>query len=639
MACCGSRTGPAPYDSRYPVAEPDRSRWARSPNVVDQFPPSWGTAMQSGVREDAPFTYAGANLAACQFPVGGFGAGYVILGGDGTLQAYNIVNQVRGENLPMHCMPAGFFAVTATPSGSAAQSVLLASPETYTADNCALPPTKPARVTPESVARLETLPGITSLQLTGRYPIAEVAYTITGFPVTVALEAYSPMAPLDNKNSSLPVGIFTFTLTNSGTAPVAVRLLQSQQNLVGWNGQDNCVPPNATAFWGGNVNTATAAGVAMANPSKPSGASRENENFGTLAVQGVPTPSAAKTTVILDGASEEDIYAKFVAASDVAPVAGTATSPSAVGTSYCGGVVQTVTVAPGAQATVTFVLAWSFPNRSNAQSCRNPHLPTVLGNNYNNWFADASAAADYAAANIASLAAVTRTYRDIIFRSSVPPVLLDSAAGKVAHLRCPTMWQTEAGIVLGTEGNGCCPLNCTHVYGYTMLMERLFPDLAKDMRVSDFVRNYNAAAGGCTMRYGTGGWAIDGALACVVKTYIVVRQADSALKFLPTVWANVKGQMDLVIKNFDIQGDGVIRSAQQNTYDTPMNGANTFIGSYYVTALRACSRMAELMGDDESSKDYALRAATASKNYDVQCWREDFGYYYAVVDATDCKYS
>ena len=37
------------------------------------------------------------------------------------------------------------------------------------------------------------------------------------------------------------------------------------------------------------------------------------------------------------------------------------------------------------------------------------------------------------------------------------------------------------------------------------------------MRTSDFVRNFDLANGGCTMRFGTGGWAIDGALACIIK--------------------------------------------------------------------------------------------------------------------------
>lgn len=189
MACCGSKFGAAEI-SRYPKAVPNHSKWARAPGLADQFPDWWAEANERGDRvsttaqarlgeegerqegADDAFTYSGANLAACQFPLGGFGTGYVILGGDGTLQAYNIVNQVREETEPMHCMPAGFFAVSAAAGaaggGATAQSVLLASPETYTTENCALPPTKPARVSPASVARLEALPGIQSLQLTGR---------------------------------------------------------------------------------------------------------------------------------------------------------------------------------------------------------------------------------------------------------------------------------------------------------------------------------------------------------------------------------------------------------------------------------------------------------------------------------------
>ena len=81
----------------------------------------------------------------------------------------------------------------------------------------------------------------------------------------------------------------------------------------------------------------------------------------------VLTASAAATTVILDGKSEEDLFAKFTEGKDVAPVAGTASTPSAAGSSTCAGLVQTVTVAPGASATVTFVLGWHFPNRANKQ--------------------------------------------------------------------------------------------------------------------------------------------------------------------------------------------------------------------------------------------------------------------------------
>jgi hypothetical protein len=50
-----------------------------------------------------------------------------------------------------------------------------------------------------------------------------------------------------------------------------------------------------------------------------------------------------------------------------------------------------------------------------------------------------------------------------MFESTVPPTVLDSAAGRVACMRSATMWWTKDGIVQGCEGNRCCPLNCSHV--------------------------------------------------------------------------------------------------------------------------------------------------------------------------------
>ena len=249
-------------------------------------------------------------------------------------------------------------------------------------------------------------------------------------------------------------------------------------------------------------------------------------------------------------------------------------------------------------------------------------------------FKDAHDVAAFMQTNLDSLRSTTRVFRDVVFGSTLPPDIIESAAGRLACMRSPTMWWSEKGVTLGYEGNGCCPLNCSHVYGYTTLLERLYPSLAMDMRVTDFVRCYND---GVTMRFGSG-WAIDGALAGVIKAYLVVRQADSDVKWLPTVWPNIKAQMAIILSKFD-DGTGVIRVAQQNTYDTAMNGPNTFIGSYWVTALRACAAMATLVGDHADAATYAARAKLSAANYEKICWKEEFGYYIADVDASNCKYS
>jgi len=150
--------------------------------------------------------------------------------------------------------------------------------------------------------------------------------------------------------------------------------------------------------------------------------------------------------------------------------------------------------------TLRFALSWHFPNRQREESVKGSNrwdkiLPAVLGNDYAQWLADATAAAQYVAANCKALLGSTRLYVDTMYSSSLPWELVDSAAGptrdssrpfpslpfpsshedhhlpcvsgRAAVLRSPTMWRTAAGVVMGSEGNGCCPLNCSHVYGCT----------------------------------------------------------------------------------------------------------------------------------------------------------------------------
>jgi len=94
-----------------------------------------------------------------------------------------------------------------------------------------------------------------------------------------------------------------------------------------------------------------------------------------------------------------------------------------------------------------------------------------------------------------------------------------------------------------------------------------------------------------------------------------------------------------VMATFDTNNDGVFRCPQQNTYDTAMNGPNTFIGSYYVAALKATAAMATLMGDPDFAITCGDRATLSSKNYEKICWNEKFGYYIADVTINNCSHS
>lgn len=607
-------------------------------------------------RRDCPFTYSGKHLHAIDFPLGGFGAGNVNIAEDGSLLHWTILNQTQAyPDWRQNPMPASWFGLQ------------VQSDAKSTASSSALMKTKQNSASKKNTS----LPSIDSFTLKGQYPIANLDYHLPkDMPITVKMEAMSPLIPGSDdqniKDSSLPCAIFAFTLENPTSKPLRARIVMGQHNFVGWNGRDKLGAK--MKCWGGNVNspfheeggddnsqggedediTIISEGLLLSSDNHPSNV-LEDPTAGTLclaAVHSKPSTTPTLVSVIPQASDESDLWQQFVQHQDAPTTRAHPSKPSLNTTTTSCGVVQSVKLAPKAKATVTFILAWHFPNRTLVDSTGAKQvkawdkiLPTRLGNYYStHWFPDsAQQVVEYVANRLSYLVDTTRLYRDVLYRSSLPPELLECAAGRVSVLRSPTMWYTADGIVMGSEGNGCCPLNCTHVYGYTTLMERLFPTLAQDMRKSDFVRTYDALGhssaycGGVPMRYGTGGWAIDGALASVIKTYLVVQQSDPNLVFLKQVWPNVKDQMRRIQKYFDTERDGVIRGLQQNTYDTAMAGANTFIGSYFVTSLKALSCMADLMGETDLAKTSKEHAQLAARNYDAVCWNESYDYYIADV--------
>jgi non-lysosomal glucosylceramidase len=624
---------------------------------------------RSALSANNPFEYQGNQLQVIDFPLGGFGAGNINLVGDGSLQHWTtILNQVQHfPNWRDNPMPACWFGLqvmsddtTPTTTSSKNFSTLLRtrihSTETFAA------------------AAAELLPAMESLTLTGRYPIAELNYTLGNHEknsgdVTVQLEAMNPLIPAHVQHSSLPCAIFTFTVQNNTDELRRVRMIQAQHNFIGWDGTTK-IQETMPSCWGDNVNTPFVVREDKQSDSNSGSLqgillSSNNVNlvpsqspaFGTLCLAaGAATNDPAcqqqpQVSVLVEAPNETTLWQQFVQGQDVPVQQASPSRPSPTAETTCCGLVQTVKLLPHDQATLTFVLSWHFPNRTREQSVGKGYehvLPQpILGNYYSaHWFPNnAQQVAHYVVDQLPYLTSTTRLYRDTLYQTSIPPMLLECAAGRVSTLRSPTMWCTADGIVLGSEGNGCCPLNCTHVYGYTTLMERLFPTLAQNMRTSDFVRTYDPPGhssmycGGVPMRFGTGGWAIDGALASVIKTYLVVQQSDPECKFLAQVWPNVKDQMNRIQSYFDKVGDGVIRDLQQNTFDTAMSGANTFIGSYYVTALKALSCMATLMGEVDLAKTSMKHARLAARNYESICWKEEYGYYIADVTLKNCQAS
>ncbi len=141
-------------------------------------------------------------------PIGGVTCGQVYIGGDGRLWHWDIFNHHIGTGAEHYAKPMSpaspfeqGFAVRVTRAGSS------------------------------QVRRLDHT-GWAEVSFQGQYPVAEVEYKDPACPVTATLEAFSPFIPLNTADSSLPVTVLQWHLTNTSSEAVEVEIAGWLENAL-----------------------------------------------------------------------------------------------------------------------------------------------------------------------------------------------------------------------------------------------------------------------------------------------------------------------------------------------------------------------------------------------------------------------
>jgi uncharacterized protein (DUF608 family) len=397
----------------------------------------------------------------------------------------------------------------------------------------------------------------------------------------------------------------------------------SLQNAVGWDG---VTPIFGTRYsgYGGNFNSLERVGNWTAISMGATRLPEDANGYGSM----VLACFSPDTTFQTRWDDLDTFWADFT--SDGRPNNMVDTTPSPAGHTWNGAVAVPFSLAAGESRTITFVIAWYFPNRYVNYSQKtffgieDEKTRFWIGNQYSNWFRSAFDVASYLANNLERLTEQTRLTRNTFYDTSLPYSFIDAVTSQVSVMRSPSCFWAHNGRFYGFEGcngastshsepvGGCCPLNCTHVWNYEMALARLFPSLERTMRETEWEMQQHPT-GYLPHRValplylprpwdrkigGPDNPALDGLLGGILKTYREYHACGDT-DWLARMWRHLKQALDYIWTRHDPEQKGIIEGEQPNTYDISIYGANTFIGTLYLAALRAMEIMARLRGEED----------------------------------------
>jgi non-lysosomal glucosylceramidase len=588
----------------------------------------------------------GENLRSVAMPMGGIGAGWIALAGDGGWR------QWQTHNLPNHLahLPHTFFAVQMRPSAVhfterkrpedlMSVSRVLMSPSLYNDETFSPAVTSSDHIIPDESRRLlADWPGVDTVDYVGEYPIAELTYSDTDLLLPVRMEAFSPFVPLDEEASGYPAVICRLSVTNTLETNIHVSLTATLQNAVGWDGKGLI---SGTGFngYGGNVNRVLR--TKGLTTIEMTGTRQESDHplYGQMAL------SALHDDVTWNSRwqSPDDLRAElsqghFTNVDDA--------TPSEPGNTVNGALCRDRELEPGETLDAVFVISWYFPNRyinwdQKWMGLTDKRSKFYIGNRYNTRFRSALHVAEDIRDREPELTARTRAFRDTFYDSTLPYWMLDTVTSQASIIRSPTCMWIEDGSFFAFEGchgastgspqdtGGCCPLNCNHVWNYEMSLAKLFPQLEQSMRRNDLKHQTNdeGRTGHRTLlpTY-LPAWTVpatDGQVGTILKLYREWRTSGDR-DYFDEMWPHAKRAMEFTFKEWDNDGDGIMEGDQPNTYDCAVHGWSTFTSGLYLAALRAAEEMAKLQDDAAFATECRKRFDSGTKKLDEALWNGRF---------------
>lgn len=491
-------------------------------------------------------------------PVGGLQTGTLYLGGDGRLWLWDIFNDNReGIN----------------PSTIEWASDLHVGKKVRSRDGSAyVAPAQDIRPVEQGFAFRIHTGGTTQIRkmeagdwddiiFEATYPRATITYIDRKLGVDIRAEVFSPFIPLDEKNSSLPCTIYSFTVANKTGKEIQV-------DIAGWLG--NKFPEKGSMSLSALSDKAT------------------HQSTFRLPVDEAGFQTFEPGNAFHSGKTES-----------------------------IGAVAETMLLQAKEQKQSHFTIAWFYPDLKLHPSIQDG------GRNYSNWFASSADVVKYVWQNFSYLSETTALWCKTWQDSTLPHWFLERTFLNISTLATTTTHRLKSGRFYAWEGVGCCEGTCMHVWQYAQAMARVFPSIEKDTRERVDL-GLSLQPDGMIWYRGevVKGPAIDGQAGTILRFYREHQMcADDT--FLRQNWEKIKRATLWVIRQ-DRDQDGMEDTPIENTLDAVWDGQIAWLVGLCIAAVKAGQAMAAEMHDSEFAAICSAYVEKGMKNMETKLFNGEY---------------
>jgi uncharacterized protein (DUF608 family) len=546
-----------------------------APHITNKLLEPESVALDSVVSLPWPVLrqYDREHIYKIALPVGGIGTGTVSLGGRGNLQDWEIMSRpAKGYNPGSGRNNSAFFTLYTEVGGKKDLRLLEGPVPFYEYEGSS-----------GAISTNHGLPRFKEASFEAAYPFGQVNLKTPQIPVNVKIRTFNPLIPGDIENSSIPIAVLDFELTNTSDKKIPFSICGTLQNSIG----------NKNSF----REEQGISGIFFT-----SGAPEKNaDQWGDISMICSSKASVSYRTAWLPerwGSSILDFWNDLSADGKLdnrtddkpnRPMASLANSDVLLAKE---------------KRTIRFLITWYFPNRS---AWAKEHLKNFYSTKY-------SSSWDVALKTIPLLKQLenkTLEFVTAFCNAGIPPEVKEAALFNLSTLRSQTCFRLSDGNFYAWEGcndkSGCCFGSCTHVWNYETATAFLFGDLARTMRKVEFGLA-TADSGLMSFRVKLppesasdfGKVAADGQMGCIIKLFREW-QLSGDDSYLKELYPHAKSALSYAwIKGgWDGNQDGVMEGVQHNTMDVEYYGPNPQMTIWYLGALRAMEEMSAYMKDKE----------------------------------------